>query len=205
MSAGEPRSPDGCGGSAPGGMLKSRPWDDDRACDPGHHRPMFHRRGVTPIILLLLLIVLGFVVRAVRGPAAASRGASASIVASPNPAPMTGASRAVLKTLTRVQRAYDAGNVRRLCRPGNLIDAAVISRENARSGGCEQELEGLMATVPRLRIEVRELALEPDLATATVSSAGGASVPVDLVRGGRGWLLSFSDGADPIPALAGTE
>ena len=166
---------------------------------------MFHRRGVLPVVLLLILVVAGFVVQAVRGPAAATRAAAPSIAARPTPAAATGFAQAVIKSLTAVQRAYDAGDVRRLCSPGALVDAAVIRRQNARSGGCESELESLMASEPRLRFALRGLTVRPDLATATVATASGASVPVDLVRHGQRWLLSFSDGSDPVSALAGTE
>jgi hypothetical protein len=54
-----------------------------------------------------------------------------------------------------------------------------------------------MAFQPPLQLAVRKVALRRDLATATVATASGASVPVDLVRQGRRWLLSFSSGGDP--------
>jgi hypothetical protein len=37
-----------------------------------------------------------------------------------------------------------------------------------------------------------------------VVAANGGSATVDFVRRDRRWLLSFSDGNDPLPALAGT-
>ena len=61
-----------------------------------------------------------------------------------------------------------------------------------------------MANVPRLRVTVRALALRSDLATATVVTATGTGAMVDFVRHGQRWLMSFSEGADPITALAGT-
>jgi hypothetical protein len=162
---------------------------------------MFHRRGVIPIIVLLALVLFGFVVQAVRGPSAATQPSAA---ASPIPTPQTRQAEAVLKALAAVQRAYDAGNARRLCRPGAVVEGPVIRRQTAQSGGCVSEVESLMANVPQLQFTVRKLTLEPDLATATVTTAKGTSAPVDLVRDGQRWLLSFSDGADPLPALAGT-
>ncbi len=45
--------------------------------------------------------------------------------------------------------------------------------------------------------------MRSDLATAVVTTHPGTTVSVDLVRGPRGWLISFSDGHDPMPALAG--
>ena len=150
--------------------------------------------------MLLFLIVVGFVVQAFRGPAAATQ---PSTTASPTPAPTTAQAQAVIKSLAAVQRAYDAGNARRLCRPGAIVDAAVIRRQSARSGGCESKIESLMGNVPRLRFTVRGLTLEPDLATATVTTAKGTSVPVDLIRDGQRWLLSFSDGGRPDAGAGG--
>jgi hypothetical protein len=166
---------------------------------------MIHRRGVIPVVLLLFLVVTGFVVQAVTGPAAAGGGAVPEVDTRPSPDLATGTARQVVAALAAVKRAYDAGDTARLCRPGALVDRAVIRRENAAPGGCESRLERLMANRPRLRFGVRGLTLKPDLATATVATAGAAAVPVDLVRRGRHWLLSFSDGADPMPVLAGTE
>jgi hypothetical protein len=59
-----------------------------------------------------------------------------------------------------------------------------------------------MATEPPLRLAVRRFAPRPDLATANVATASGAAVAVDFVRQGTHWLLSFSDGGDPMQALA---
>jgi hypothetical protein len=160
---------------------------------------MIHRRGVLPVLVLLVLVLAGFVVQIVRGPAAATpRSPSAT------PTPVTGPARAVIGSLVAVERSYDAGDVRRLCRPGALVDPAVIRAQNARSDGCESELESLIANVPRLRLTVRELDVQADLATATLVTANGKGATVDFVRRGRRWLLSFSDGGDPLPALAGT-
>jgi hypothetical protein len=80
----------------------------------------------------------------------------------------------------------------------------VIRQQNALPGGCESELEGLIANEPPIRLAVRRLTLRRDLATAAVATASGASVAVDFVRNGRRWLLSFSNGNDPMPALMGS-
>jgi hypothetical protein len=58
--------------------------------------------------------------------------------------------------------------------------------------------------VPRLHVRLRALALRPDLATAELASTFGAAATVDFVRRGKRWLMSFSDGEDPVPSLAGT-
>jgi hypothetical protein len=60
-----------------------------------------------------------------------------------------------------------------------------------------------MADEPPLRLTLRGVVLEPDLATATVTTARNTTVTVDLVRRGRRWLLSFSHGDGPMPELAG--
>jgi hypothetical protein len=166
---------------------------------------VIHRRGVLPVLVLLVLVVAGFVVQVVRGPAAASPGSRPTATPTPTAtATPTASDEAVLRSLADVERAYDAGNVRRLCRPGVLVDPAVIRAQNARRQGCESELESLIANVPRLQFTVRELGVRADLATATVVAANGNSATIDFVRRDRRWLLSFSDGNDPLPALAGT-
>jgi hypothetical protein len=156
---------------------------------------MIHRRGVLPVLVLLVLVVVGFVAQAVSGPNAASTGVRAT--ATPTPTP-TAEQQRVLRSLADVEQAYAGGNVQRLCRPGALLDPAVIG------DGCERRLESLMANVPRLQVTVQALALRRDLATAAVRTASGSATTVDFVRRGQRWLMSFSDGEDPLPALAGT-
>jgi hypothetical protein len=164
---------------------------------------VMHRRGVLPVLVLLVLVLVGVVLQIVRGPAAATPAGSAAAGARATPA-STSAARGVLRSLAAVERAYDAHAVQRLCRPGVLVDPAVIRAQNARRMGCESEIESLMANVPRLRVTVRELAVGRALATADVVTPSGAGASVDFVRRGGRWLLSFSSGHDPMPALAGT-
>jgi hypothetical protein len=165
---------------------------------------MMHRRGVIPVLVLLVLVVAGTVMQIVGGPAATPPGVgSASHARAATPTPPAGRAREVVRSLAAVQRAFNAGDVRLLCRPGGLVDPAVIRQQNALPGGCESELEALMANQPRLRLTVRRVAMRRDLATAAVTTAGGGSLSLDLVRQGRRWLVSFRDGAaDPMPALA---
>lgn len=167
---------------------------------------MIHRRGAIPVLLLLVLVVLGAVVQTVRGPATASPQPPAGrdpASATPTPTPPTRETVAVQRSLAAVARAFNAGDVRRLCRSGALVDPAVIRQQNALPGGCESQLEDLMANEPPVRLTVRRVTLRRDLASVSVATASGSDVPVDLVRHGRRWLLSFSDGNDPMPALAG--
>jgi hypothetical protein len=152
---------------------------------------MIHRRGVLGVLVLLALVVAGFALQVVSRPQAATTPERPAASATP-----TAAERQVLRSLDAIERAYAAGNVRRLCRPGALLDPAVIG------AGCERALESLMANVPRLRVTVEAVALRRDLATAAVRTTSGSSTTVDFVRHGRRWLMSFSDGQDPLPALA---
>jgi hypothetical protein len=161
---------------------------------------VIHRRGVLPALVLLVVVVVGTVLSITDGPASSTTDAPPATT----PGPATGAERMVLHTLAAVERAYDAGDVRRLCRPGALLDADVVHAQHRQSAGCESELEDLMANVPRLHVTIRALALRPDLATADVETTLGADATVDFVRRGKRWLMSFSDGEFPIPALAGT-
>jgi hypothetical protein len=163
---------------------------------------MIHRRGVLPVLVLLALVAIGVVSQIVRGADAPAPPTRASAQA---PAAVTGEARSVLRALGAVERAYEAGDVRRLCRPGALVDPAVVRAQDAKRPGCKAELESLMSRVSSLRPAVRDIALRPDLATVDVAVAGAAPVPVDLVRLQGRWRLSFSDGGDPMPVLAGAE
>jgi hypothetical protein len=160
---------------------------------------MIHRRGVLPVLVLLGLVVVGAVLQVAGG----STGSTSDAPPTATPAPATADERAVLRTLSAVERAYGAGDVRLLCRPGALVDAAVVHAQDKQAKGCEDVLESLMASVQRLHVSVRALALQPDLATAEVTTTSGSEATVDFVRRGRRWLMSFSSGQYPIPALAG--
>jgi hypothetical protein len=158
---------------------------------------------------LLALVVVVIVVGTLFGSALSAGGQSSSATGTakaggtPTPAPTaspaTGPQRNVTRALAAVARAFDNGNVSRLCRPGGLVDPAVITRQGG-SSGCESEYESLLADGD-MRLTVHAVQMRPDLATATVTTAGRASVRVDLVRNGGSWLLSFSDGDDPLQAL----
>lgn len=150
------------------------------------------------LALVLIGMILRIVVQVHHGPAAAPQ----AIAAPPATAP-AGLARQVVRSLAAVERAFDAGDVRRLCRPGALVDPAVVRRQDDGSGDCESELEALVSSHAPLRLAVRRVAARPDLATVTVTTADGSGAAVDLVRHGDRWLLSFSEGGDPMPALAG--
>jgi hypothetical protein len=160
---------------------------------------VIYRRGVVPVLLLLALVVVGAVVRFVDGAGATGQPSAAAPSATPS-ATTRLAARGVGQTLASVERAFNAGDARLLCRPGRLVDPAVLRKLGP---GCESQVEALMGDEPPLRLTLRGVLLEPDLATATVTTARKTIVTVDLVRQGRRWLLSFSDGDAPMPELAG--
>ena len=94
-------------------------------------RPLIHRRGSLPALALLGLVLLGLALQ-LSGRAATGADRSPAPAAAPSPA-ATGRSAAVVEAIATVQRAFDAGAVKRLCRPGALVDPAVIRRRAAGS------------------------------------------------------------------------
>jgi hypothetical protein len=94
------------------------------------------------------------------------------------------------------------GDVERLCRPGAVFTSAVVAEMNG-AQGCEQdaELSSVVTQPPTLTV-VQPASYEPDLATLRVRVGRGATVPLDVVREKGQWLVSFSDGNDPLAALA---
>jgi hypothetical protein len=164
--------------------------------------PILHKRGVLPALLLLTLVLVGTGMQIAFGSAP---GASPAATPTPTPTPAVGETAAVERSLTAVQRAFNAGDLGLLCRRGRLVDPDVIGGQDADGPGCEAELEALMADAPPLRLTVRRVTVRPDLASITVTTAGGQDAVVDMVRRGDRWLLSFSNGNDPMPVLAGTD
>jgi hypothetical protein len=100
-------------------------------------------------------------------------------------------------------RALRDGDVERLCRPGAVFTSAVIAEMNGGLESCEQdvELSSVVSQPPTLTV-VQPSSYEPDLATLWVRVGRGGTVPLDVVREQRQWLVSFSDGNDPLSALA---
>jgi hypothetical protein len=164
-------------------------------------------RAVVAIVVLLLGIELAGLIAGTLAssipPAAGAGGRAPAAKATPARAAIPGAAAGVVRTVARVEHAFNAGDVRLLCRPGALVDPAVIRGQDGQAG-CQSELETLMADKSPLQLTVDGVSLKADLATAVVATRLGTTATVDLVRGGSGWLLSFSDGDDPMPALAGT-
>ena len=101
-------------------------------------------------------------------------------------------------------RALRDGDVERLCRPGAVFTSAVVAEMNGGLQSCEQDVElSSVVTQPPTLTVVQPSSYEPDLATLWVRVGRGGPVPLDVVREQRQWLVSFSDGNDPLSALAG--
>jgi hypothetical protein len=167
-------------------------------------RPLIHRRGALGALLLLALVLIGTGMQIAFGSSSGPSG-SAAARATVTPTPATGRAVAVVRALATVEQAFNAGDVALLCRRGGPVDPAVIRRQNAAAPGCEAELEALMADTPPLRLSVSRIGLRRDLATVTFTNARGRDAVVDVVRRSGRWLLSFSQGNDPMPVLAGTQ
>jgi hypothetical protein len=101
----------------------------------------------------------------------------------------------------RLERALRDGDVVALCRPGSVFTRAVIKDMYGDGVSCEAQVEatGVLAKPPRLT--VTGIALERDLARAEVRVGNVTDVPLELVRGRSRWLVSFSEGDNPIVAL----
>lgn len=166
--------------------------------------PIIHKRGVLPALLALVLVGTGMQLAFGSAPGD-SPSVPPAATPTPTPTPAVGQTAAVERSLTAVQRAFNAGDVGLLCRRGRLVDPDVIGGQDADAPGCEAELEALMADAPPMRLTMRRVTVRPDLASVTVTTAGGQDAVVDMVRRGDRWLLSFSNGNDPMPVLAGTD
>src|SRR4051794_39737977 len=121
---------------------------------------MIRKRVLIQLLPLLLLILALFNAARIVVPTAANPGAAvatgqAPVGATPTPTPRASSARAVARSFAAVQRAFNAGDVRLLCRSGAVVDRAVIRRQNAGSRGCESELETLMPKEPPPRLAVR--------------------------------------------------
>ena len=151
--------------------------------------------AIVSLVIVLASSVLATVARLTNGAAgAASRPAAPTPVAPPG----------VVGAIAAFQASFNAGDVERICRPGSLLDPAVIRRLNAQSGGCAAEAESLANAASPLQLSVIDARMRPGLATALVRNGHGRAVSVDLVPDHGRWLLSFSGDAEPLSALAGT-
>jgi hypothetical protein len=98
-------------------------------------------------------------------------------------------------------RALRNGDIERLCRPGAVFTSAVVAAMNQAGESCEASLERSPALLDPPALTVTSLAFEPGLARARVRIGGGRTVPLDIVRSGHRWLVSFSEGAEPLAVI----
>jgi hypothetical protein len=117
------------------------------------------------------------------------------------PASLNGEQARAAAAVQTLARALHDGDIEALCRPGAIFTPAVVADMNAGDTSCEATDEVLRIVQQPPALTVVAVALRPDLATVRVA-VNGQTVPLDLVRSGRRWLVSFSDGDDPLGALA---
>jgi hypothetical protein len=110
------------------------------------------------------------------------------------------AARAV-SAIGALARALRDGDVERLCRPNAIFTAAVVADNDVNGQSCESAVELSSAVRRPPALTVTALASRPDLATARVRVGQGRTVRLDLVRDGPRWLVSFSDGVNPLAVL----
>jgi hypothetical protein len=121
--------------------------------------------------------------------------------APPIPATLHGEPARAAAAVGVLARALRNGDVERLCRPGAVFTSAVVASTSGGGESCEASLERSPALLDPPTLTVTSLAFEPGLARARVRIGGGRTIPLDIVRSGHRWLVSFSDGADPLAVI----
>jgi hypothetical protein len=119
------------------------------------------------------------------------------------PAPLRGRAADAARAVGGFTLALRNGDVERVCTPNAIFTAAVVRGIGGGGLSCEAAVEAMLTSWGPPRSDVLSVAVEPDLATARVRVRGGRVVPLTLLRAGKRWLLSFSDGNDPLSALYG--
>jgi hypothetical protein len=117
------------------------------------------------------------------------------------PARLRGEPARAARAVHVLARTLRDGEVERLCRPGAVFTSAVVAELNEGGQSCEVSLELSTALQHPPDLTVTKLAFEPGLATAQVRVGRGSTIPLDIVRKGRRWLVSFSNGAEPVGAI----
>lgn len=107
----------------------------------------------------------------------------------------------VAAAVAALGRTLRDGDVERFCRPRAIFTAAVVAEMDHGGVSCEASVEDTLAASGPPALTVIAVSVEPGLATAQVRVRGGATVPLTLLRDGRRWLVSFSNGNDPLAAL----
>jgi hypothetical protein len=120
----------------------------------------------------------------------------------PTPQIRSGEAARAAAAVRRLEVALRRGDVERLCAPDDVFTRAVVEQLGVPPMSCEAtvEISPALSRAPRLAVD--RIRLRPDLATAAVRVDDRPPVALDLVRGQRRWLVSFSNGADPLVAVA---
>jgi hypothetical protein len=155
------------------------------------------------VLVALAIVVAPFSVPRFPGSTPPVASASPPKQAQPAHLQLRGESARAARAADRLIAAMRAGDVEALCRPGAILTTAVVDAMNQEGLTCEADVEAELSAARPKGMTLLGITASPDLATARVRSSGGAAVPLTLLRDGRRWLVSFSQGADPISALAG--
>jgi hypothetical protein len=122
--------------------------------------------------------------------------------APPAPERLSGEPARAASAVEVLASALRDGEVDRLCRPDGVFTSAVVSAVRQSGQSCEDSLELSNALQHPPQLTVTKLAFEPGLATAQVRIGSGSTIPLDIVRKGQRWLVSFSNGVDPVSAMS---
>jgi len=159
---------------------------------------------------LLGLVVAGWVLGAIRGahhyaaPAHATAARPRAVrdaARPPVPAAMARAQAGATAAVARFDGALRNGDVEQLCRPNGIFTGAVVADLNLGGVSCEAAFEDSPVLARPPALTVTGATARPDLITARVRVGAGQTLPLDVVRDGGRWLVSFSNDVDPLTAL----
>jgi hypothetical protein len=160
------------------------------------------RIGGQARFFLTLAALAAIVVAAACGTTGTRRPTPPSGTATPvPPARLHGEAARAAGAVAVLGRALRNGRVERLCEPGAVFTPAVVAVMNEDGRSCEATLEASTELRRPPALTVTNLAYEPGLATAQVGVGRGSTFPLDIVRRGRRWLVSFSAGTNPLVAM----
>jgi hypothetical protein len=159
-------------------------------------RPLSVRASATALAAATLLTACG----ATEKPASPPQRTTAAAQAPPA---FHGEAARVADAVAALGQALRGGDVLRLCRRGAIFTPAVVEEMGTGGATCEASVEDLLASGQPPTTAVVAVELEPRLATAKVRVSPSTTVALTLLRDRHRWLISFSDGNDPLVALIG--
>jgi hypothetical protein len=160
------------------------------------------RIGGPARLLVTVATLAAFVIAAACGTTGSRHLTPPSGTAAPTPpARLHGEAARAAGAVAVLGRGLRNGRVERLCEPGAVFTPAVVAAMNEGGRSCEASLEASTELRRPPALAVTKLAYEPGLATALVGVGHGSTFPLDIVRRGPRWLVSFSNGTDPLVAL----